>query len=67
MEVVIFVGLQASGKSSFYREKFIDTHIRLNLDLLKTRHREQILFDACLKAKQPVAIDNTNPTISDRQ
>ena len=67
MEAVIFIGLQASGKSSFYREKFIDTHIRLNLDMLKTRHRERILFNACLTAKQPVAIDNTNPAISDRQ
>ena len=67
MEAVIFIGLQASGKSSFYREKFINTHIRLNLDMLKTRHREQILFNACLTAKQSVAIDNTNPAIGDRQ
>ncbi|MDJ0635658.1 MAG: AAA family ATPase [Xenococcaceae cyanobacterium MO_188.B29] len=66
MEAIIFVGLQASGKSSFYREKFIDTHIRINLDMLKTRHREKILFNACLEAKQPFVIDNTNPTIADR-
>ncbi len=66
MEAIIFVGLQASGKSSFYREKFIDTHIRINLDMLKTRHREKILFNACLEAKQPFVIDNTNPTLADR-
>ena len=66
MEAIIFVGLQASGKSSFYREKFIDTHIRINLDMLKTRHREKILFHACLEAKQPFVIDNTNPAIADR-
>ena len=67
MEAVIFVGLQASGKSSFYREKFVNSHIRLNLDMLKTRHREKLLFDACLNAKQSVVIDNTNPTTFDRQ
>ena len=67
MEVLIFIGLQASGKSSFYRQKFVDSHIRLNMDMLKTRHREKLLFDACLMAKQPVAIDNTNPTKADRQ
>ncbi len=67
MQLIIFMGLQASGKSTFYREKFIDTHIRLNLDMLKTRHREQILFNACLAAKQSVVIDNTNPTLEDRQ
>ncbi len=66
MEAIIFVGLQASGKSSFYRDKFLDTHIRINLDMLKTRHREKILFEACLAAKQPLVIDNTNPTIADR-
>ena len=67
MEVIIFIGLQASGKSSFYRTRFIDTHIRLNMDMLRTRHREKLLFEACLKAKQPVIIDNTNPSLSERQ
>lgn len=67
METVIFIGLQAAGKSSFYKEKFIDTHIRINLDMLKTRHRENILFNACLEAKQSLVIDNTNPTIEDRK
>ena len=66
MEAIIFIGLQASGKSSFYQEKFIDTHIRINLDMLKTRHREKILFNACLEAKQPFVIDNTNPTREER-
>lgn len=67
METVIFIGLQASGKSSFYKQKFADSHIRLNMDMLKTRHREKLLFNACLAAKQSVVIDNTNPTIIDRQ
>lgn len=67
MEIVIFIGLQASGKSSFYQEKLLNSHLRLNLDMLKTRHREKILFDACLEAKQSLVIDNTNPTVSERQ
>ncbi|WP_323847078.1 ATP-binding protein [Microbulbifer magnicolonia] len=67
MKGIIFIGLQASGKSTFYLEHFYKTHIRLNLDMLKTRHREKILFDACLESKQPVVIDNTNPTRKDRQ
>ena len=41
VEAVIFVGLQGSGKSTFYRERFFDTHVRLSLDMLKTRHRER--------------------------
>lgn len=67
METVIFIGLQATGKSSFYLQKFYQTHIRLNLDMLKTRHREQLLVTACLEAKQSLVIDNTNPMRADRQ
>jgi len=66
MEVVIFVGVQGSGKSTFYRERFFDTHVRINLDMLRTRHREQLLFAACLAGKQPCVIDNTNATPADR-
>ena len=66
MEAVIFVGIQASGKTSFYRARFFDTHLRINLDMLKTRHREQILLHACIEAKQPFVVDNTNPSVEER-
>jgi len=67
MEAVIFIGIQATGKSTFYKERFFKTHIRINLDMLKTRSREDILLDACIKAKQPFVVDNTNPSIEDRK
>ena len=66
MELILFIGLQACGKSTFYKQRLVDTHIRLNLDMLRTRHREGLLFEACLAAKQPVVIDNTNPSIEER-
>ena len=66
MQTVIFIGIQASGKSTFYAQLFFKTHIRLNLDMLHTRHREQVLLNACFTAKQPFVIDNTNPTIEER-
>lgn len=66
MEAIIFSGIQASGKTSFYRERFFSTHVRLSLDMLRTRHRERLLFEACLAAKQPLVIDNTNPTVAER-
>lgn len=66
MQAIIFIGLQASGKSTFFQQRFFRSHIRLNLDMLKTRHREQLLLHACLEAKQPFVIDNTNPTRADR-
>ena len=63
----MFIGIQGAGKSEFYKQHFYKTHIRLNLDMLKTRYREQLLVEACLQAKQPLVIDNTNPTAEDRQ
>jgi predicted kinase len=59
---IIFVGLQASGKSTYFLRNFHKTYLRLSMDMLRTRHREKILFNACLEAKQAVVIDNTNPT-----
>lgn len=67
VECVIFIGIQASGKSTFYKEKFFNTHIRINLDMLKTRYREDIFLAASIKGKQPFVIDNTNPSIEDRK
>ncbi len=66
MELIIFIGLQASGKSSFYRARFSHSHLRLNLDMLRTRHREKLLFEACLSSKTSCVIDNTNPHPEDR-
>ncbi|MCM3170935.1 ATP-binding protein [Paenibacillus sp. MER 99-2] len=67
MECIIFVGIQASGKSTFYQTNFFKTHMRINLDMLRTRHREQIYLTASFEAKQPFVIDNTNPTIEERK
>jgi predicted kinase len=67
MQAIILMGIQACGKSTFYQHKFGLTHVRINLDMLKTRHREQRLFETCLEIQQPLVIDNTNPTKSDRQ
>ena len=67
MEAIVFTGIQGTGKSSFYRERFFLTHVRINLDMLKTRHREKLLLNACLEGKQPFVVDNTNPTRAERQ
>ncbi|WP_321495948.1 AAA family ATPase [uncultured Desulfobacter sp.] len=67
MEAIIFTGIQASGKSTFYKQRFADTHVRINLDMLKTRHREKMLLLCCLDISQSFVIDNTNLTRQDRQ
>lgn len=67
MEAVIFVGIQASGKSSFYRQRYFDTHLRISLDMLRTRHRAQRVLAVCLETRQPFVVDNTNPSVEERQ
>ena len=66
MEAVLLIGIQGAGKSTFYYERFFHTHVRLSLDLLRTRNRERLLLEACLNARQPVVIDNTNVTAAGR-
>lgn len=67
MELIVFIGIQAVGKSSFFRDRFFATHVRVNLDMLRTRHREELLMDACFKGKTSFVVDNTNLQRKDRQ
>ncbi|HJZ54545.1 MAG TPA: AAA family ATPase [Gemmataceae bacterium] len=66
MEAVVFVGLQGAGKSTFYKERFFASHVRINLDMVKTRHREKRLVQTCIETGQPFVVDNTNPTRAER-
>ncbi len=67
MEAIVLCGIQATGKSTFCKERLFRSHLRLSLDMLRTRHREDVLLRACIDAKQPFVIDNTNPTRAERQ
>jgi predicted kinase len=71
LELVIFIGLQASGKSTYFRERFAATHELVSKDLFpnnRNRNRRQAqLIEAALGAGSSVVVDNTNPTVEDRQ
>ncbi|MBR6559497.1 MAG: AAA family ATPase [Clostridia bacterium] len=64
---VILMGIPASGKSTFYRKYFSDSHVHINLDTLHTRNKENILFTECLDRGSSLVVDNTNPKVSDRE
>jgi predicted kinase len=65
-ELIIFVGMQAAGKSTYYRAHLAATHVHVSKDLMPNarnrddRQREMIV--AALAAGKSVAVDNTNPT-----
>jgi predicted kinase len=67
MQAVILIGIQGSGKTTFYAERFLKTHVRLSLDMLKTRNKEQQFLHLCLATGQKFVVDNTNPTAAERQ
>lgn len=70
-ELVVFAGLQASGKTTFYRARFADTHVHISKDAWpnarKKDERQRRLIDEHLRAGRSVVVDNTNPTVADRE
>jgi predicted kinase len=66
VECVILIGLPASGKSSFYRERFAGTHDHVSKDLLRNsrrpQRRQEERLTASLAAGRSVVVDNTNPS-----
>ena len=60
-------GVQGSGKTTLYRDRWLATHVRVSMDLLRTRHREAAFLDLCLTTRQRFVVDNTNATAAERR
>jgi predicted kinase len=67
LELIVLIGLPASGKSSFYRERFAATHALVSKDLLPRGARQQDDLERLLGQGASVVVDNTNPQVVDRQ
>jgi predicted kinase len=65
-KAILFIGLQASGKSTFYQRKMSE-YIHINLDTLHTRNKEKQLLEECLRNGNSFVVDNTNPTAAERE
>jgi predicted kinase len=70
LEAVIFVGLPAAGKTTFYQQRFAATHAHVSKDLwpksADKAARQARELSATLSAGRSVVVDNTNPTAADR-
>lgn len=69
-ELILFIGLQASGKSTFHRARFAASHELVSKDRFpnnrRPSRRQRHLVELALGAGRPVVIDNTNPTVEER-
>jgi predicted kinase len=64
LELVVLVGLQASGKTTFRNERFVATHVVVSKDDFRNNsnpeRRQQFLIREALASGRSVVVDNTN-------
>jgi predicted kinase len=69
-ELVLLIGLQASGKTTFYRSRFADTHVHVSKDRLRNsgnpERRQRALVREALASGRDVVVDNTNASPEQR-
>ncbi|MEJ2870972.1 AAA family ATPase [Actinomycetospora sp. OC33-EN08] len=71
LEVVLLIGLQACGKTTFYASTLAGTHALVSKDAMprSARHREARLLRelaALLDEGRSVCVDNTQPSAAER-
>ena len=64
---ILLMGIQGSGKSTLFKQRWADTHVRINRDMLKTSNRFEALVFACLSTSQPFVLDNTHVHVAGRR
>jgi predicted kinase len=70
LELVVLVGLPGAGKTTFYRQRFADSHALVSKDRLRGNRRparrQAALIAEALAARRSVVVDNTNVIGADR-
>lgn len=70
MELIILIGLQGSGKTTFCQQRFAGTHLLVSKDLLrnnrKPARRQARLIEEALQDGRSQVVDNTNAALEDR-
>ncbi|MBV9303688.1 MAG: AAA family ATPase [Acidobacteriaceae bacterium] len=61
-EAVIFVGVQGSGKTTYFNQHFAATHAHISRDIQATAEREIALVRECLRSGRSFVVDDTNGT-----
>ncbi len=70
LEVVILIGLQGAGKSTFRGQRFVETHAVVSKDLVRAHRRperrQRQLVMAALGSGMSVVVDDTHSSVQER-
>ncbi len=66
-QMILLIGIPASGKSTFVSRLVPKDYLRISLDQLHTRLKEAKMLADALEKRLNVVIDNTNVTRAERQ
>jgi predicted kinase len=61
-EAIIFIGLQGSGKTTYFMSHFAATHAHVSRDIQQTAEREAAFIRECLRSGRSFVVDDTNAT-----
>jgi predicted kinase len=71
VDLIVLSGLQAAGKSTFYRARFAATHALVSRDLFRNASnplaRQTRLVEEAAAGGRPIVVDNTSPRRVDRE
>jgi predicted kinase len=63
MELILLIGLQAAGKTTFSHKRLADGYTHFSMDLLRNNphpaRRQAQLIEQALQAGQSIVVDNT--------
>src|SRR5262245_56445074 len=70
LEVVVLIGFQGAGKSTFRAQRFGEDYAVVSKDMLRNNRRperrQRHLIAEALAAGKSVVVDNTNPSVEER-